>query len=88
MNEKVLTSFLVLSGLLRVLIATAVFSMGIDCQDIHCIMHYGAPAIVTEYVQETGRAGQDGNPAVVLYYGNPGKHVDHLTLSISQVQPS
>ena len=47
MNEKVLTSFLVPSGLLRVLIATAAFSMGIDCQDIHCVMHYGAPATVT-----------------------------------------
>ena len=77
-NKKVLISFLVLSALLRVLIATAAFSMGIDCQDIYCAMHYGAPATVTEYVQETGRVGRDGNPAVALwYYGNPGKHVDH-----------
>ena len=85
MNEKVLKSFLVPSGLLRVLIATAAFSMGIDCQDIHCVMHYGAPATVTEYVQETGRAGRDGNPAVaLLYYGNPGKHVDQYIKSYGE----
>ena len=85
MNEKVLTSFLVPGGLLRVLIATAAFSMGIDCKDIRCVMHYGAPATVTEYVQETGRAGRDGNPAIAsLYYGNPGKHVDQCMKSYGE----
>ena len=68
MNEKVLTSFLVPNGLLPVLIATAAFSMGIDCQDIHCVMHYGAAVTVTEYILETGRAGRDANPAIALLY--------------------
>ena len=77
MNQKVLTSFLIPNGKLRLLIATTAFSMGVDCQDIRCIFHFGPPSTITEYVQETGRAGCDGNPAFAkLYYGKPGKHIN------------
>ena len=82
MNEKVLMSFLIPNGLLRILIATIAFSMGKDCQDIRCIIHFGPPATITKYVRETGRGGCDGHPAVaLLYYRNPGKHVEkHMKL--------
>merc|ERR1712136_388742 len=38
--------------------------MGIDKPDIRRIVHYGPPKTVEEYVQQVGRAGCDGFPAL------------------------
>ena len=79
MNKKVLVSILTPNSKLRILIATTAFSMGIDCHDIRHIIHFGPPSTIIEYVQETGRAGRDGNPAIAqLYYGRPGIHVNQI----------
>jgi len=52
-------------------IATTPFSMGIDCSDIRTVVHFGT---VEEYVQESGRAGRDGNSATAsILYGKPPK---------------
>ena len=75
MKKKVLASFMTSAGKLRIVIATTAFSMGIDCPDISKVIHYGPPATVEQYVQETGRAGRNGAlSTALLLYGNPGKH--------------
>ena len=57
-------------------IATTAFSMGIDCRNIRKVIHFGTPGTIEEYIQETGRAGRDGQPAkACLFYGNPPKDV-------------
>ena len=77
MREKILTSFTVPGSTLRLIIATTAFGMGVDCRDIRDIVHWGAPCSIEEYVQETGRAGRDGLPAVAtLHKGKIGKHVN------------
>ena len=77
MKAKVLDSFMKTDGKLRIVIATATFSMGVDCPDIQNVMHYGPPSSVIQYVQETGRAGRSGIPATaLLLYGKPGNLVD------------
>ena len=59
------------NGKLRLVLATTAFGMGVDCPDICRIFHLGIPAILEEYIQETGRAGRDGEPSVAIVF--PGK---------------
>ena len=38
------------------------------------MLHFGAPCDLESYVQETGRAGRDGLPALALLLAKPNKH--------------
>ena len=49
--------------LLRVMIATIAFGLGINCPDVRQIVHWGVPEDAEVYVQESGRAGRNGQLA-------------------------
>lgn len=87
-KDEVLHSFSAVEGKLRLIIATTAFGMGVDCQDVTRVIHWGAPSTVEEYIQETGRSGRNGKPATgVLYVKGGNKHITyamkHYTENIS-----
>ena len=47
--------------------------MGIDCEDIRIMIHWGVPTTLEEHVQETGRADRDSKLAVVILYKGVGE---------------
>ncbi|MDJ0703695.1 MAG: ATP-dependent DNA helicase RecQ [Leptolyngbyaceae cyanobacterium MO_188.B28] len=52
---------------LRFVVCTSAFGMGINRQNgVRWIFHYHAPTLLSEYVQEIGRAGRDGQRADAL----------------------
>lgn len=56
---------------LRRIICTNAFGMGIDIPDVRIVVHWQHPASAEDYLQEFGRAGRDGKPAVAILLRDP-----------------
>lgn len=68
-KEEVLQEFK--SGELNVVSATCAFGMGINRHDVRAVIHHTMSANLENYIQEAGRAGRDGQPAVCSLLFNP-----------------
>ncbi len=55
-----------LTGKIQFVICTSAFGMGIDKSDVAWIVHFHAPELLAEYIQEVGRGGRNGKPADAL----------------------
>lgn len=58
-RKKILNSVREKGGCVRIVIASVAFGMGVNCPDIRKVVHFRAPASLTSYIQESGRAGRD-----------------------------
>jgi len=54
-----------------VLTATCAYGLGIDKADIRTVIHRDCPPSVEAYLQESGRAGRDGNPSKAIFLWGP-----------------
>ena len=67
-NETILLSFCKPDGILRVVIATMAFGMGLDFPIVHRIIHWDHLQTLNKYLQKTGHMRIDGLPPVVILY--------------------
>ena len=55
-----------LSSKIPFVVCTSAFGMGINQPHVRWVVHFHAPLLLSEYVQEIGRAGRDGEDSVAL----------------------
>jgi len=55
-----------LSDQVQILVCTSAFGMGIDKPNLRWVVHFHAPLMLLEYLQEVGRCGRDGLSADCL----------------------
>ena len=77
-KQLILKAFQDENSPIRVLVATMAFGMGVDCKGVNRTIHFGPSKTVKAYIQESGRAGRNGNQSVefVMYQGLLLNHVD------------
>ncbi|MDR3190879.1 MAG: RecQ family ATP-dependent DNA helicase [Lactobacillaceae bacterium] len=68
-------------GKLDIITATSAFGMGIDKDDVRFVIHYHLSNSLADYLQEIGRAGRDGQPALATLLYAPGdEQVQYLMI--------
>ena len=75
-KESIISSFTKPSSesVIRVLIATVAFGMGVNPPNIRHVYHCGPPHDIETYVQEIGRGGRDGGLTyATLFYSDAFK---------------
>lgn len=55
-----------LGNRIQLVVCTSAFGMGINKPDVRCVVHFQAPLLLSEYLQEVGRGGRDDKQADAL----------------------
>jgi len=70
-----------LSGEKTIMVATTAFGMGIDLRTLDLVIHFNMPLSLTDYMQQSGRAGRDGQKAhCILLYSDEDYYTNQLIL--------
>ena len=65
-KKRIINSLYSSEGTCRVTFCTNALGMGINFPNIRYIVHYGPPRNIEDFIQEVGRGGRDGKPAVAI----------------------
>lgn len=76
--KELIVSFVNPKSILRVVIATVAFGMGLDCPCVREIIDWGPSEDIDMYVQEIGHAGRDGELSVVTFFLVSIRLAEHL----------
>lgn len=69
------------SGELRIIVATSAFGEGIDLPDVRNVVLYHLNFDFTEFNQQAGRAGRDGEPAKIhLLFGEGDRRINEFII--------
>jgi single-stranded-DNA-specific exonuclease len=68
-------------GAIRVIVATSAFGEGVDLPDVRDVFLYHLNFDLTEFNQQSGRAGRDGEPARIhLLFGERDRNINDFIL--------
>lgn len=69
-----------ISSQFHVLVSTNAFGMGIDKDNVRFVIHFSPSSTLENYYQEIGRAGRNGQEAIVLLLWNEQEltNIDHI----------
>lgn len=68
-------------GAIRVIVATSAFGEGVDLPDVRDVFLYHMNFDLTEFNQQSGRAGRDGAPAQIhLLFGDRDRNINEFIL--------
>ena len=70
-KKRILDEFRKPDSTIRCLVSTVAFGMGIDIPDVRLIIHWGESDSVSQYWQEVGRGGRDGQASEAHMYHLP-----------------
>ena len=70
MKEEIIKDVTSDNPIQRLLLVTIAFGMGIDPPNVQKVTHFGVPRKMEHYLQETGRAGRNGQFATATMYFN------------------
>jgi single-stranded-DNA-specific exonuclease len=69
------------AGTIRVIVATSAFGEGVDLPDVRDVFLYHLNFDITEFNQQSGRAGRDGEPAHIhLLFGERDRNINDFIL--------
>lgn len=92
-DDKIASQNAFMDNLVRAIVATSAFGMGVDKKDVGMVIHYDISDSLENYVQEAGRAGRDPHldaRCYILFSDHDlDKHfilLNQTKLSISEIQ--
>ena len=84
MGDRVSVQEAFMKSEIPIVVATNAFGMGVDKDDVRCIIHWDFSSTIEGYYQEIGRAGRDGKLSkIILLYRDVDRKVHEFFIQSS-----